>query len=86
MIPAVPQVPDEWLSSYLSASCAVLPSLSSQQLTMCLWGLATAACQPDKAWLMLWFLESKANLQKATTQVLLAAAGAVHCVSCHHRG
>jgi hypothetical protein len=36
---------------------------------MSLWGLATCGAQPHKAWLMAWFLSSRASIERASTQV-----------------
>jgi hypothetical protein len=38
---------------------------------MSLWGLATCGAQPHKAWLMAWFLSSRASIERASTQVSL---------------
>jgi len=62
-------VPEEWLSGYLAVSCDHLQEMSSQQLTMSLWGLAAARLSPHKAWLMAWFLTSRAAMPTASTQV-----------------
>lgn len=63
------QVPAGWLSNYCSAACDVMPAMSSQQLTMCLWGLACAGATPHKAFVLLWFLSSIGLMGQATTQV-----------------
>lgn len=44
--------------------------MSTQQLTMCLWGLAAVGgASPHKAFVLLWFLQSKWKMEQATTQV-----------------
>jgi hypothetical protein len=43
--------------------------MSSQQLTMCLWGLGVSGASPHKAFVLLWFLTSMGLMQQATTQV-----------------
>jgi hypothetical protein len=63
------QVPASWLTAYCSAACDVMPSMSSQQLTMCLWGLGVSGASPHKAFVLLWFLTSMGLMQQATTQV-----------------
>jgi hypothetical protein len=49
--------------------------MSSQQLTMCLWGLACAGAAPHKAFVLLWFLTSMQGMQQATTQVCMHVFG-----------
>jgi hypothetical protein len=49
--------------------------MSSQQLTMCLWGLACAGAAPHKAFVLLWFLSSMQHMQQATTQVCVVVSG-----------
>lgn len=46
---------------------------------MSLWGLATCGAAPHKAWLMAWFLSSRASMQRASTQVRESA----HCALQH---
>lgn len=67
--PPPPQVPSSWLSVCCSAACEVMPLMSSQQLTMCLWGLASAGASPHKAFVLLWCLTSMGLMNTATTQV-----------------
>lgn len=67
------QVPARWLSSYCSAACDVMPGMSSQQLTMCLWGLACAEAEPHKAFVLLWFLTTMGSMRRAATQVCMCA-------------
>lgn len=52
-----------------------MPTMSSQQLTMCLWGLAVSGASPHKAFVLLWFLTSIGLMQHATTQVSLLTGG-----------
>lgn len=63
------QVPSRWLSSYCTAACDVMSGMSTQQLTMCLWGLACCNAKPHKAFTLLWFLTSMGAMQRAATQV-----------------
>jgi hypothetical protein len=66
---AAAQIPAHWLSQYLAASTEGLTALSTQELSMSLWGLATCGAEPHKAWLMVWFLSSRASMDRASTQV-----------------
>lgn len=65
------QVSPSWLLCYCDAAWYVMEGMSSQQLTMTLWGLACAGAAPDKALMPLWFLSSKQQMHQATTQVRL---------------
>jgi hypothetical protein len=71
--------------AYCSAACDVLPSMSSQQLTMCLWGLAVSGASPHKAFVLLWFLTSIGLMQQATTQVSECADTSTHTGGAHFR-
>jgi hypothetical protein len=62
-------VDTDWLSACCTAACDALPGMSTQQLTMCMWGLGSCEARPHKAFTLLWFLTSMGAMGRASTQV-----------------